>query len=246
MTHDEHHTEELGMEPPEIPESAFKREVLRPDANLGEVIDAVLKRPVAVGARIRDGQQGQLTWHLFIICLVAIAVYGAVVASFSGHEQWQWAPAKCVGGLFITMIICLPSMHVFACLSGADLPFSASIALMLKAVSLAAMLLTGFAPIAWVFSQSTNSVFVMGVFHLSFWGIAMIFGMRLLLKSVTLFEGGKRGFMRCWIVIFLVTSLQMMTALRPLIGRSDTVLPTEKMFFLDHWGQCANVDTQER
>jgi hypothetical protein len=244
MNHEEETQEGTIVEPPEIPESARQSAVLRPDANLGEVIDAVLKRPVAVGARIRDGRQGQLTWRLFIICLVAITVYGAVVASFSGHEQWYLGPAKCVGGLFVTMLICLPSMHVFACLSGANLRFSASIALMLKAISLAAMLLTGFAPVAWVFSQSTNRIFVMGIFHLAFWAISMIFGLRLLLKGITLFEGGKRGFMRCWIVIFLITSLQMMTALRPLIGRSQSILPTEKMFFLDHWGKCAEAETR--
>ena len=39
-----------------------------------------------------------------------------------------------------------------------------------------------------------------------------------------------------------LTSLQMMTALRPLIGKADTFLPREKMFFVAHWFQ--NMDTE--
>jgi hypothetical protein len=30
----------------------------------------------------------------------------------------------------------------------------------------------------------------------------------------------------------------MTTALRPLVGQADTVLPTEKKFFITHWGDC--------
>jgi hypothetical protein len=29
--------------------------------------------------------------------------------------------------------------------------------------------------------------------------------------------------------------LQMTTALRPIVGRAETPLPTEKKFFLSHW-----------
>ena len=33
----------------------------------------------------------------------------------------------------------------------------------------------------------------------------------------------------------LLVSIQMTTALRPIIGKSDTFFPTEKKFFLGHW-----------
>jgi hypothetical protein len=41
-----------------------------------------------------------------------------------------------------------------------------------------------------------------------------------------------------WIVIFLLVALQMTTALRPILGKSDTFFPKEKQFFLAHWGDC--------
>ena len=38
--------------------------------------------------------------------------------------------------------------------------------------------------------------------------------------------------------IFLLVMLQMMTALRPIIGTTDTFLPPEKKFFVSHWMEC--------
>jgi hypothetical protein len=51
-----------------------------------------------------------------------------------------------------------------------------------------------------------------------------------------------------WILIFLITSLQMMTALRPMIGTADTILPKEKMFFMYQWGKLFSetVDNPKR
>ena len=38
-----------------------------------------------------------------------------------------------------------------------------------------------------------------------------------------------------WTGIFFLVTLQMSTSLRPLIGTADTLLPTKKKFFLEHW-----------
>jgi hypothetical protein len=40
------------------------------------------------------------------------------------------------------------------------------------------------------------------------------------------------------VIIFLLVAVQMTTALRPILGKSDTFLPREKKFFLAHWGDC--------
>jgi len=32
----------------------------------------------------------------------------------------------------------------------------------------------------------------------------------------------------------------MTTALRPIIGKADTFMPTQKQFFLSHWIDCVN------
>jgi len=42
------------------------------------------------------------------------------------------------------------------------------------------ILLIGFAPVACLFSQSTDSIIWMGVLHLMFWFIATMFGLKFL------------------------------------------------------------------
>jgi hypothetical protein len=39
----------------------------------------------------------------------------------------------------------------------------------------------------------------------------------------------------------------MTTALRPIVGTDKTLLPTKKMFFVTHWGDCLkDAPTTER
>jgi len=98
--------------------------------------------------------------------------------------------------------------------------------------------LVGFAPVAWIFSQSTESITWMGTLHLTFWLIATFFGLRFLKAGFMHSQSRSQAGINTWIIIFLLVALQMTTALRPIIGRSDTFLPTEKRFFISHWFDC--------
>jgi hypothetical protein len=144
-------------------------------------------------------------------------------------------------GLFVSAVICMPSLYIFTCLSGSQARLREVIGFVAGLLLLMSVLLLGFAPVAWIFSQSTESVVWMGFLHLLFWFIATIFGLRFLQTS---FSHGKTKFtagLNIWMVIFLLTSLQMMTSLRPIIGKSETFFPTEKKFFISHWYDCLNV-----
>ena len=50
------------------------------------------------------------------------AGYGMVVGSFSGGSQMWIAPAKIAIGTILSILICLPSLYIFTCLSGIDAP----------------------------------------------------------------------------------------------------------------------------
>jgi hypothetical protein len=51
--------------------------------------------------------------------------------------------------------------------------------------------------------------------------------------------------LRTWVIIFVLVMLQMSTALRPLLGKSDDFLPLNKKFFLNHWGECIRASERE-
>jgi len=95
-----------------------------------------------------------------------------------------------------------------------------------------------FAPVAWLFSQSTESVNWMGTLHLIFWFIAAIFGLRFVDTAFSHSQAKSNAGFNTWVVIFMLVVVQMTTALRPIVGTSESFFPKEKKFFLSYWADC--------
>jgi len=202
---------------------------------LAAILEALLKHPGALIHEFQGSGRDGIIARLLILIIIFSGIYGCVVGSLSGGTQLWAAPIKVTGGLILTVLLCLPSLYIFLCLNGADVRIGQVTGTLLGMVALTSLLLIGLAPVAWIFSQSTDSVVMMGVLHLLFWFIGLWFGVRLI-KGL-LASTGTTGFghLKVWLIIFVLVSLQMTAALRPLIGTADTLLPTEKRFFVQHW-----------
>ncbi|MBI4325021.1 MAG: hypothetical protein HY674_07125 [Chloroflexi bacterium] len=209
-----------------------------PIVSLVAVAEALLRQPRRVMFQLRQAQQTHLTALLMLIAIICALVYGFVVGTFSGGEQLWAAPIKIAAGLVLSALICLPSLYIFSCLSGSQARFADVCGLVAGLLTLMMVLLIGFVPVAWVFSQSTESVPAMGALHLVFWLIATYFGLRFLYAGLTQFKSESSDSLKVWIIIFLLVTLQMTTALRPLVGQADTFFPVEKKFFVSHWADC--------
>ena len=196
------------------------------------VVEALLKSPGRILFELRGARAATVSVALLLIAFLCLAVYGVVTGSLVGGAQIWIAPVKILLGSALCALICLPSLFIFLCLGGDDAKLRSVAGNLLASVSLTALLLLGFAPVAWVFSQSTDSVALMAALHLIFWAIALAFGLRLI--------GGGSRTSKVWIAIYIVVCLQMMTALRPIVGKTETLLPTEKKFFLAHMVETLN------
>lgn len=198
------------------------------------VIENLLKHP---GRILHECQQGhlQVPARLLLSTLISFSIFGLLLGSFSGGTQLWASPLKVTLGIIAAVLICLPSLYIFSALDGLDARFSQISAVMLSAVALAGLLLLGFAPVIWVFSTSTESLAFMGFLGLIFWIIGLYFGSRLLLQTAAILGMQSTGFLKTWLAIFIIVTLQMSTSLRPLIGTADTLLPEKKKFFLQHW-----------
>lgn len=215
-------------------------EELIPITGVASAIEAILRQPRRVLFQLRQPAQGSLIAGMLVIALACSLVYGLIVGTFSGHEQLWAAPAKIAIGLLISAIICLPSLYIFSCLSGSEARLGEVCGLVAGLLALMTILLIGFAPVAWIFSQSTESVAAMGSLHLLFWLIATGFGLRFLQTGFSHLNAKTTSGFKVWTVIFILVMLQMTAALRPIIGTAPTLLPTEKKFFISHWGDCLN------
>ncbi|MBM3877120.1 MAG: hypothetical protein FJ386_10415 [Verrucomicrobia bacterium] len=207
-----------------------------PIGDLFAAVEAILRQPRRVMFQVTREGSRPLIAGLLLIAVLSVAVYGLVAGTFSGGAQLWAAPIKLAAGLVLTALICLPSLYIFACLSGSQARLMEVIGLVAGMLALMTMLLIGFAPVAWVFSQSTESVGAMGALHLIFLLVALCFGVRFLCSSFERHSPeSESGPIGVWVVIFLLVALQMTTALRPIVGTAETFLPAEKKFFASHW-----------
>ena len=224
-----------GRPPGELPE---ERE---PIPNAVAAIEAILRQPRRVMYQLRQPGSGGLIAGMLFVAVLCSVVYGVVVGTFSGGVQLWAAPVKIAGGLLVSALICLPSLYIFACLSGSQARLAEIFGLVAGLLALMTILLIGFAPVAWLFSQSTESLAWMGALHLIFWGIATVFGLRFLNAGFSHTQARSNAGFNTWVVIFVLVVLQMTTALRPIVGTADTLLPEEKKFFVSHWVDCLKL-----
>jgi hypothetical protein len=207
-----------------------------PITNAFNAIEAVLRQPRRLLWNLRQPRSGGLMGAMVLAALLCALVYGAVVGTFSMGTQLWAAPVKVAAGLLISALICLPSLYIFSCLSGSHARLTEICGLLVGLLLLLTLLLIGFAPVAWLFSQSTQSVAWMGALHLLFWFVATCFGLRFLYSGFRHSQAQNMAGVATWTVLFVLVMLQMTAALRPLVGTADTFLPKEKKFFLVHWG----------
>jgi len=201
-------------------------------------VEAILRQPRRVMYQLRQPGAGALMMYLMIVAILCAVVYGVIVGTFAGKDQLWIAPVKVAGGMLVSALICLPSLYIFACLSGSQARLAEIFGLVMGMLMLTTILLIGFAPVAWLFSQSTESVNWMGTLHLIFWFIASIFGLRFLNAAFSHTQAKSNAGFNTWVVIFMLVVVQMTTALRPIVGTSETFFPKDKKFFLSHWADC--------
>jgi hypothetical protein len=217
--------------PPQLP----PEEPLPEKPDIKCLLEALLRRPQALVPRLVDGANGA-SKRFLLVAVVSFLLFGLVVGCFAKHEQLWAAPLKITAGMLFAGIICFPSLYIFSTLAGARVAISQLAACLAGALALAGLLLLGFAPAVWIFAESTDSLGFMGALTLGSWIIALVFALRFL-KSVIFASGGtENGPLVIWSMIFLLVTLQMTTSLRPILGRSEAFLTSEKKFFLQHWG----------
>ena len=231
--------------PPKLPRTAPTPPPLGDDpaervaiTGVVSAVESILRQPRRVMFQLREPGAGKVITALVLIAVVCSLIYGVIVGSFSGGDQWWAAPVKTCAGLLIAAVICLPSLYIFASLSGSQARLLEIAGLVAGLLALMTVLLIGFAPVAWLFSQSTDSIVWMGFLHLVFCFIATAFGLRFMKAGFAQSQAKTNAGFNTWVLIFLLVLLQMTAALRPLLGTSPNFLPVEKKFFLSHWFAC--------
>jgi hypothetical protein len=207
------------------------------DPTPGEVVDSLLKRPASVIYEVVKGRHLRTGLLLAAIGVVCMLCYGGAMGAFSGGHQFWAVPIKATIGIFLSALICLPSLYIFVCLSGGKQSLAQIACIFLAALALSGILLLGFVPVTWVFSQSTNAAGSMAAMHMVFWAIGIYFGLTLLRRALGFLGGREMAAFKTWAIVFIVVVMQMCTTLRPLVGEYSGFREKGKKFFLTHWSE---------
>ncbi len=188
------------------------------------------------------------------VALAAAAAGSALFFFAAGFfASWQVAlldAAKGAGIALFAFVLCLPSLYVFSCLSGATLRASQIVAAGAACLATAGLLLAALAPVLWLFAVSSSSAGFVA-------GLAVVLALpaaRYALAPVTGLQraGGIRttGGLRLWLAVLAIVALQTVTLLRPMLaapppepeptpfdapGSKAAPAAPEKMFFLEHF-----------
>ncbi len=202
---------------------------------LRDLFEALLRRPADLARhKVTEGPSALAGFG--IIALVSMAVFGFVLGTFAYGDQLWAAPVKLGGGMLFAGLMCFPSLYIFSSLAGSNATAAKMGGLLAGMLALAGLLLLGFAPALWIFAQGTGSFGFMGFLGIGAWLVALAFGYRFLRTALKETGATQSLPLIIWISIFLLVTLQLSTSLRPILGKSDKFLTTEKRFFLQHWG----------
>lgn len=208
--------------------------------SFGGALEALLRNPAQLMQSARE--QPQILLPFIAVVTVCLAVFGVVLGSFSSEAQLWAAPLKTTGGLLVAATICFPSFYIFSCLANAPLQLKGLFAAYLCFLALLGLLLIAFAPVLWIFTQSSSSAAFVGALSIVIWLLSFAVASGLLRKAS---HQGRSWQIHLWLLIFLLVSLQMTTALRPILGTSETFLPQEKRFFMTHWAGSIGAELSE-
>jgi hypothetical protein len=157
------------------------------------------------------------------------------MAAFSGGAQFVAVPLKMLAATLIAMVVCLPSLFVFANLTGIWLDLRRGFQSMLIGLLVLALVQLSLAPIALIFALSTDSVGAMGTIHVIFLLISALFASRALARSWTAAGGARSPTAPLWTLLFVVVLLQLSTTLAPMLGAYSPLDLSQKRFFLADW-----------
>jgi hypothetical protein len=204
--------------------------------------DELLKSPQRLLARAVAASPQRSALRLAIGSLLALAAYGAAAGIFQGGDTIMLAAVKTPLIVALTLVLCLPSLYIFAALAGAAIPQRLFVLLVAGFAGMLSLLLVGLLPIAWLFSVSSRSLPLVVWLHLLAWLVAVCFGVRFLSRGL---EGRVAIALRIWLFLFLVVSFQVATFLRPVLWRSrdEGLFATGKMSFFEQLGHVYKVRT---
>lgn len=191
------------------------------------IVETILRDRHQFFEEIRERIGMQEKMRAMLVSSVAfLAAYGAVLGSTHSMLQALSSAVKLPILFLTTMLICIPTLYVFSILFGSNQRLNQSVALVLSAITVTAVLLLSFASITFFFMLTTSGYQFFKLLNVFFFTVAGLVGMSFLSQGRRMLsvsdkeEGAKKRHLvlYLWIVLYAFVGSQMAWTLRPFIG----------------------------
>jgi hypothetical protein len=145
------------------------------------VIERILRDRQGVWQQVvEDRELTRLTGQMTLSSVVALACYGAVLGSFHSALMALTAAVKLPLLFLVTLAICLPTLYLFNLVFGARLSVRQSLALVMVALTVTAMLAVAFAPISLFFLITAPDYSFFKLLNVAILALSALVGLRFL------------------------------------------------------------------
>jgi hypothetical protein len=145
------------------------------------VIERILRDRQGIWQQVvEDRALTRLTGQMMLSSVVALACYGAVLGSFHSVLMAATSAVKLPLLFLVTLAICLPTLYLFNLVFGARLSVRQSLALVMVALTVTAMLALAFAPISLFFLITAPDYGFFKLLNVAILGLSALVGLRFL------------------------------------------------------------------
>jgi hypothetical protein len=149
------------------------------------VIERILRDRQGIWQQIvEDRGLPQLTGQMLSSSGVALAIYGAVLGSFHSVLMALTSAVKLPLLFLVTLAICLPTLYLFNLVFGARLSIRQSLALVMVALTVTAMLALAFAPISLFFLITAPDYNFFKLLNVAILALSALVGLRFLTSGM--------------------------------------------------------------
>ena len=145
------------------------------------VIERILRDRQGIWQQVvEDRDLPRLTGQMLLSSVLALAVYGAVLGSFHSVLMALTSAVKLPLLFLVTLAICLPTLYLFNLVFGARLSIRQSLALVMVALTVTAMLALAFAPISLFFLITAPDYSFFKLLNVAILALSALVGLRFL------------------------------------------------------------------
>jgi hypothetical protein len=200
------------------------------------LLDVLLRRREEMFNQIFEGRNlRKLIQSFFFVIVTLSALYGMTMGASlftvgfgRGVSQVISSGIKVPLLYLLTFLVCYPVLFIILVLMGSRLGFVQTLALILLALTLNAVLLAAFAPIVVFFIITDSSYEFVKLLHVlvmafsGFWAMTALWqGLREMCEKSNLYPKRAVRILQVWILVFGFVGTQMAWSLRPFVGSRD-------------------------